>query len=242
MGTYKHLLFDLDETLFDFHKTERIAFDMLMKQYSITNSPELYTHYYHINQSLWKALERKEVTKEELKATRFNTLWDKAKEMGLPVPSTRPDSVAMNRDYMAAFTPLGFYLPGAEEFLQTLVANKPADMDIHLITNGTAVTAHGRINASGIDKYATGIYISDEIGVNKPDVKFFEHVIKDIGDEDLSNYLVIGDSLTSDIKGANNIGIDACLFYIGERPDGADKYTIKYEASSYEDLIRIILS
>lgn len=239
MTRYTNILLDLDETLFDFKKAEQLAFDYTMDAYNIPNSDELRQFYTVTNESLWKALERKETTKEILKPLRFTKTIGKARELAPGFePSADTTGEALNVTYIDSLARFGIYIDGAEEFLRQLHADK--SKKIYIITNGTASSANGRLDASGIREYIDKAYISDVIGATKPDKGFFEHVLSDIGCTDKSTCLVVGDSLTSDIKGANNIGIDACLYSRdGHFPD-ATGYDVKYHAAGYDELMQVI--
>ena len=112
---------------------------------------------------------------------------------------------------------------------------------ISLITNGTSQSANGRIRASGIGQYANYIFVSHDIGYDKPDVRFFECVLNTVKDTDKAHYLVVGDSLTSDMKGANNAGLPCCLFAKdGRFPEGAEDLRIDHKTASYREILNII--
>ena len=238
MRSYTNILIDLDETIFDFKMAEHLAFDHTMDKFGVPNSKELEEYYTEVNLSLWKALERKEVTKEVLKPLRFTRTLIKAQQLHPNFDASRITGELLNDEYISSLSTFGIYIDGAEKFLRQLHDDKTKK--IYIITNGTAQSANGRLDASGIRQYIDKAYISDVIGATKPDKGFFEYVLNDINCQDKSQCLVIGDSLTSDIKGANNIEIDACLFSRdGHFPDTAG-YDIKYRAAGYDELMQVI--
>lgn len=242
---YKFILLDLDETIWDFKAAEHKAFEETMLEHGIPVTPEIAAFYNVTNQGLWKALERKEVTKDELKCVRFERTYNKALELfkDASLPPLGPDTgKVINQTYMERLSHLGIMLDGAEDFLRSLsLLRKEKNFGVYFITNGTAITAHGRIAASGVDQYVDGAFISDDIGVEKPDVKFFNYVTNALNEGDSSAYLVIGDSLTSDIQGAENAGMDSILFaYYGKFPEGHESHNITYRATSYDEILSII--
>lgn len=215
-----------------------MAFKDLMYEFNIPYSDELSSFYTSVNESLWKALERKEITKQYLKDTRFGPVYDKACELFPSMSIPRPSSVSMNSRYMSLFANYAFYLPGAESMLREVHS---FGVPMYIITNGTKFTAESRIALSGVSAFMTDVFISDVIGVNKPDKGFFEYVMNSVGDKNPDNYLVIGDSLTSDILGAQNCGMASCLFTAtGSFPVGFENYSITHFASGYPELVSVI--
>lgn len=240
MNKYKHLLFDMDETLLDFSQAEKLAFYQLMDELNITNKERLYSIFSPLNLSLWKKLEKNEITKPELFATRFGTILNEANTSGdLPVGVELPSIQEVNSLYMTFIASCGITFPGAVELLTKLKATGLYDLCI--ITNGTTFSANGRLNASGLRPLIDEVFISDEIGVNKPSALFFDKVKDCIGDFDCQHYLVIGDSLTSDIQGAISANMDAVLItHHGEFPENTQNYAIKYTAKSFDDVYNIV--
>ena len=162
-----------------------------------------------INDGLWKALERKEVTKEELKIKRF--------ELFLKENSLDADFASMAKLYTENLSRQPFVMEGAKELLLSL----QNDFEIYIITNGIAFVQRGRMGASSINNLFKKLYISEEMGFEKPDIRYFERVFDDIENFDPKRALIIGDSLSSDIKGAVNCGIDSCYFSpSGKLPTG----------------------
>lgn len=205
MTRYKHLLFDADETLFDFKAGEKCAFREALDKLSLTYSDESYALYHDINDGLWKALERGEITRDRLKIKRFEDYF-----AAVGVDAALAESMAVN--YMEALSHQRIPMSEAEDTVHYL-SHK---YDIYVITNGITFIQNGRMNGSVFEKYVKHMFISEDLGAAKPSKEYFDKVIAYIGDSDRDAYLVIGDSLTADIDGGNAAGVDTCLF----DPDG----------------------
>lgn len=230
MADYKHILIDMDDTLLDFGKSEKKAFAALCSVHGRPWDEDMYRSYSATNLSLWKGLERQEYDKAGLLLRRGRYM---AELTGIDL---HPDDI--NREFMGIMKDCAELLPGALDFVKDLRSIVP---DVRIVTNGTTITAEGRYKASGLCDLIEHIYISDKIGFHKPSAEFWNYVVADTGDQDLSSYLVIGDSLTSDITGALSYGFDACLYTSrGSFPAGYEKYQIKYLCDSYECVLSAI--
>ena len=220
-----HFLLDADETILDFVRSSRESLREAMAELRLPYSDEIYAQYKRINDAVWKEYERGAITKPALMRARFSRFF-----ASLRVPAD-PDEA--NRLYFGAICRHGYLLDGAAEFLQALKERGP----VFLITNGTPAAQYGRLDALGIRDRFDGIYVSDEIGFAKPDARFFEAVLRA---ENLrrDECLVIGDSLTSDVAGANNAGV-ACIWYNPSGKTGCGAPPAR-EARSYAEILRII--
>ena len=214
----RNVLFDLDDTLFDFHKAEKIALTKTLVHFGIDPTEETLALYSTINAAHWKRLELGEISREEVKVGRYRELF---KTIGIecdPVKATA---------YYESMLAIGHYfMPGAPELLEELYGK----YRLYIVSNGTAKVQEGRIGSSGIAKYMDGIFISQILGANKPDKQFFDICFAEIPDFSLSETVIIGDSLSSDIKGGINAGITTVWF----NPKGIENdnnikpdYTIK---------------
>ena len=214
----RNVLFDLDDTLFDFHKAEKIALTKTLVHFGIDPTEETLALYSTINAAHWKRLELGEISREEVKVGRYRELF---KTIGVecdPVKATA---------YYESMLEIGHYfMPGAPELLEELYRK----YRLYIVSNGTAKVQEGRIGSSGIAKYMDGIFISQILGANKPDKQFFDICFAEIPDFSLSETVIIGDSLSSDIKGGINAGITTVWF----NPKGIENdnnikpdYTIK---------------
>ena len=192
----KYLLFDADETIFDFLRAEKTALKLAFGDCNIPFKDEYVPLYSEMNAKMWKRLERKEITKQELIHSRFSSLYEL-----IGIDGQDPD--LMRVAYQKRLSEQAFLLPGALELLKNL----SKDYKIYLITNGLKTTQSSRLAASGIEPYLSGVFISEEVGYEKPDRRYFEKVKESIPGFKEEEALVIGDSLTSDILGGNNAGI-----------------------------------
>ncbi|MDO4317574.1 MAG: YjjG family noncanonical pyrimidine nucleotidase [Lachnospiraceae bacterium] len=225
--TYKILLMDLDDTILDFKKTEREALRKAFGGYGLELDEAQIHAYSAINLRCWKRLERKEINKEELKTLRFS-------EFLGTLPKAPPVSVEqVNRDYMEALGSFVFPLPGAEEAVRTLAQS----YRLAVITNGTTWVQERRFAGLSVRGCFERMFISDELGVQKPDPRFFEQVREAMGEADASRYLVIGDSLTSDILGGIWAGMDTCLV----SPEPVPDCPANYWAPSLSEVLKILL-
>ena len=192
------LLIDLDDTILDFHKAEGIALSRTLESFGLSVTEDVLSLYSQINKAHWKALERKELTREQVLTGRFDVLF---RQMGMIV-----DPVAVARCYESNLSQGHYFLPGAYEALEALYQKHR----LYLVSNGTKRVQDGRLDSAGIRKFFSGIFISQEVGVNKPDVLFFTHCFERIPGFEKSNVLIVGDSLSSDILGGKNAGIPTC--------------------------------
>ena len=214
----RNVLFDLDDTLFDFHKAEKIALTKTLVHFGIDPTEETLALYSTINAAHWKRLELGEISREEVKVGRYRELF---KTIGVecdPVKATA---------YYESMLAIGHYfMPGAPELLEELYRK----YRLYIVSNGTAKVQEGRIGSSGITEYMDGIFISQILGANKPDKQFFDICFAEIPDFSLSETVIIGDSLSSDIKGGINAGITTVWFNpkgIENDNDIKPDYTIK---------------
>lgn len=226
---YPILLFDADNTLLDFTKTEEHAFRETMQKHGYPYDTEVKRIYDTINHGLWKQFERGEITRDQVVFTRFGTLFE---ELGV-----NGDGAAFEREYQETLSAGSYLIDGALELLEIL--KKEEGCQCYIVTNGVARTQHRRLEESGIVRYVDGIFISEEIGCQKPSNQFFDVVFAAIGDEKRKDALIIGDSLTSDILGGNNAGIKTCWY----NPEGMKNKTqavADYEIQCLSELYQIV--
>lgn len=195
---YEILLFDVDNTLLDFDANEAESFKNMIRDKGHEYSEEMYEKYKEMNHEMWKALERGEITVNELINTRF------AKFMSMYGENV--DGSDYEKTYRSYLNKGIQEMPYVHEVLSEL----KKDYKLYVITNGLIETQKYRMKGSGLDKYFENSFISEKVGANKPSSIFFDHVKNNIEGFDVSKALVIGDSLTSDIKGGNLAGIDTC--------------------------------
>ena len=196
----RNVLFDLDDTLFDFHKAEKIALTKTLVHFGVDPTEETLALYSTINAAHWKRLELGEISREEVKVGRYRELF---KTIGVEC-----DPVKATANYESMLAIGHYFMPGAPELLGELYRK----YRLYIVSNGTAKVQEGRIGSSGITKYMDGIFISQILGANKPDKQFFDICFAEIPDFSLSETVIIGDSLSSDIKGGINAGITTVWF------------------------------
>ena len=220
----KLILIDLDDTLLDFKRSERCAIEMALEFAKIAPTDAACTLYSEINDSLWKKLETGDITRKELLTKRFEILFEK---LGVTF-----DKFEMQKKYMASLSEQVHFIDGAIELLENLSKK----YSLAIVSNGTKAVQNPRLDKSGIRKYFSHIFISEELGVNKPAREFFEKVLKTCN-ESRENCVVIGDSESSDILGGINAGIDTCWY----NPKGYEaKYSVTHEIKDLMDLKKIL--
>lgn len=224
---YTHILLDADDTLFDFKGAEHDAFSELLSNYGREPSEELVSLYSKINDGCWKLFEKNEITLDELKKRRFVEFGEQAGIEG--------DLSNMGEEYTQLLVKHSRLLPGALEFVRSLY-----DMGLTLCitTNGIATVQHGRFDNCPISKYLSGLFISQEMGVQKPSKEYFQAVQKALGSVSFDKMMIIGDSLRSDILGGLNVGMDTAWYNPKGNPAG--DIVPKYTASNYDELLDII--
>lgn len=203
MNHYQYLLFDADETLFDFQKAEHEAFHLTCDAGGVNFSEELYQVYSGINDALWKLLEKGGITLPALKLERYRQLLER---LNCPEEDIMEKAAEMRDFYVNFLGEQAFLLPDAVDVCRTLSKR----YTLYIITNGISKIQRARLAKTPIRDFIKDIFISEEIGAAKPAAAYFDYVFSHIGDSDKSKYLVIGDSLSSDIRGAVDYGLDSC--------------------------------
>jgi len=204
------ILWDLDDTLLDFPYSQQFALKKCFRAIGYEITEEQIARYSQINDDYWKRLELGEVTREELLTGRFRTLFNEYGMEGVDVE-------AFHREYEKA---LGSVFLFRDEGL-SIVRSLQGKVGQYVITNGVSAVARNKLKISGLAEIMDGSFISEEIGFPKPRKEFFEHCLERILEKDKSKILIVGDSLTSDIKGGVQMGIPVCWY----RPDGRENHT-----------------
>lgn len=224
---YDTLLLDADDTLLDFRQTEKAALENTFDEYGLTLTDEIRDIYKTVNHELWSAFERGEITKETITSTRFQRVFD---TVGYHV-----DGHTFHLDYQKALGRGYFLIDGAKELCEKLAGK----YRLYCVTNGVAATQYSRLSGSGLGDYFDNIFVSEEIGHQKPSKDYFSAVFKSIGRFNPSNALIVGDSLTSDIQGGKNTGIDTCWYNpSGKTAESAVK--ADYEIRKLDELMPIL--
>lgn len=188
---FQFLFFDLDDTLLDFHRAEAIAVAKAFQAVGVDPTPELIRHYSAVNKLHWQRLERGELTREQVLLERFVCLF---REEHIPA-----DPAACQAAYEDFLCVGHYFIEGAEDLLAYLAPK----YRLYLASNGTARVQESRLKSAGIGPYFQQVFISQKLGANKPSPAFFHRCFAQIPDFDPQKALMIGDSLTSDIRGAN---------------------------------------
>lgn len=199
---YKYLLWDIDGTVLNFLAAEAHAIRFLFKKYNLgVCDDEKLNLYSGINKKYWGMLERNELTKPEILIGRFREFF------GI-IGADTSIAESFNKDYQVA---LGDYIEFVDHAKEALLSQKGKCV-LAAVTNGTKIAQAKKLRMSGLDQVFDAIFISENVGFEKPNKEFFDHVFTSLGVTDKSEVLIIGDSLTSDILGGVNAGIDTCWF------------------------------
>lgn len=224
---YDVILLDADETLLDFSRSEREAVSDALRLFDITPTEELIEGYSRINHAIWKRLERGEITKDALRVERFREFCGQF--------SLTADPERMAEYYLERLSQKAYLLDRAEELCQRLAAK----YRLYIITNGIAFVQRGRMARLPITGLFKEVFISEEIGAEKPERLFFERVFEKIPQFSAEKALVVGDSLTSDMRGGITAGLDTCWYNPKSLPvpEGME---ITYTVNSHEALLRLL--
>ena len=195
---YDTLLFDLDGVILDFTKAEELSFRETFRAYGIQVTPELFAQYRELNHRRWQAYEKGLIDNEECTVGRFRELFSEMR--------FHADAKQFALDYQKGLGRGHFLMPHAREVLETLSLK----FRLYVVTNGVSSTARDRLLGTDTEKYFQKLFISEELGAQKPSLEYFEKVEAGIPAFDRAKTLLVGDTLSSDIRGAVNAGIDCC--------------------------------
>ena len=224
---YKILLFDLDDTLLDFTANEQSALKHLFEDNGIAFTMEVFDTYSLVNKGLWAAYEKGEILLDEVLNTRFSK--------ALLALGKQVDGMLWEQKYRELLGNGHEMIDGADRLLKRLSGS----FRMFIVTNGVTETQIKRLKLSGLYTYFEDIFTSQGIGYQKPAAEFFDYVKSHVKDFDAKNTLMIGDSLSSDIKGGNLAGIDTCWI---NRNSTALSTDIKstYSITNLEELFDIV--
>ena len=224
----EYILWDIDNTFLDFDIAEKASMLSGLKRLGIDKiSEDSLQDYKKINDKYWKRLEKGEITRREVLLGRFKEFFDQ-------------EGIDYDQDIVESFNDnfqkdLGINVSFHENAKNVLEKLKK-DYKQYAITNGTKVAQEAKIKNSGLDNILDEVFISEDLGVDKPNKEFFDIVLDQVGSKDPREYIVIGDSLTSDIKGANNAGIK-CIWFNPKNKINEKDVSIDY---SIHDLAKVI--
>ncbi len=226
---YQYLLWDVDGTILDFLAAEAYAIRTLFGKFGLgVCTDEMVRAYSQINVEFWQALERNEMTKTEILVGRFRAFFER---YGIDPTLAEP----FNHAYQTALGDHIVFIRDAEE---TLRAEK-GRYTLAAVTNGTKVAQTKKLARSGLDQIFDAVFISEDVGFEKPNAAYFETVFRNLGVTDKRSVLLIGDSLTGDMRGAANMGIDACWFNPNHAVN-APNVPITYEIDDLSKLAAIL--
>ena len=225
------VLWDVDGTLLNFKVAEKAAIKAMFKRFDLGEcSDEMFSRYSQINDAFWRRLERNELSRKQILIQRFEQFFG---EYGI------------NKDLAEKFN---------EEYLQALgntIVYNDDSLDIikqlkgmirqYVVSNGSIVAQTRKLKRSGLGELMDGVFLSEELGIEKPDVVFFEKVFSKIGIKDPSTVMIVGDSLTSDIKGGMNAGIKTCWYNPAKLPL-PDGYRVDYTVSDLHEIVKLIIN
>jgi len=212
------LFLDLDDTILDFHKAERIAISKTIREFGVEPTEEILNLYHEINKWHWEQLEKGTQTRAQILVNRFGVLFEK---LGREVDASQCAKV-----YEHNLSQGHWFLPGAEEAVERLSKK----YRLFLASNGTAVVQKGRMTSANLYRFFETVFVSQEIGHNKPSREYFEACFARIPGFDKEKAMIVGDSLSSDIRGGINAGIRTVWVNPGHKDCGETKpdYQIEY--------------
>ena len=192
------LFLDLDDTILDFHKAEQVAISATFRSFGIEPTPEVLARYSQINKECWHKLELGLWDREQVLVRRFELLFAEygITQEGTPVARAYEKNLGIGH----------WFLPGAEEAVEALSKK----YRLFLASNGTVSVQKGRMTSANLYRFFEVVFVSQELGANKPAKEFFERATAQIPDYDASRAMMVGDSLTSDILGGIRAGMKTC--------------------------------
>lgn len=226
----KVILWDVDGTLLDFEAAEKVAINQCFASHDMGQcTEEMLKRYSAINKNYWEALERGELTKPEVLVGRFREFFETE---GLPVEKAE----SFNEEYQVRLGDTVVFCDNAFE----LVQKYKGQVKQVAVTNGTKVAQDRKLRNSKLDTLFDGIFISDVVGVEKPNVGFFDIVFANIGEYAKDEMLIVGDSLTSDIRGGNNAGILTC-WYNPKKMENNKGVNVDFEITNLWEIEQILV-
>ena len=229
-----NFLFDLDQTLLNFHASEYIALKIIVTQNGFDFSDQLYEYFKARNKELWLDLEKQKITRNQLFETRFKLLFEKC-----GADTSKMELLKINNDFINEMARNGVLMDGALDFVKKL-SSQIKNARIYIITNGAVVNAKGRLESTGLNQYIQATFVSEAMAYSKPSKEYFDIVLNKIA-APKENCIVIGDSLSSDMLGAKNAGLTSCWFMPqGEIEKSMKEYDIDYKADNFEELFEVL--
>ena len=223
------ILWDVDGTLLDFDAPEKAAVQSLFHEYGFCEcTDEMVKRYSQINRGYWERLERKELTKPEILVGRFKTFFE---EVGIDTAYAQE----FNDKYQERLGDTIVFRDNSYEIVKSLQGK----ISQFVVSNGTIAAQTKKLRASELGNLMDGIFLSEQVGFEKPDIKFFDIVLETIQAKDKTQVIIVGDSLTSDILGGTNAGIKTCWY----NPKGLPvkgNVRIDYEIKDLHEIYRVL--
>lgn len=196
------ILWDIDGTLLDFLAAEKAAIRGCFEKFGLGEcSDQLIARYSALNHSYWQRLERGEITKAQVLVGRFEEFFTAE---GIDAALAAP----FNDLYQQLLGETVCFMDGSDQ----LIAQLRGKVRQYAVTNGTRVAQKKKLAKSGLGELFDGVFISEQVGAEKPSPVFFDHVFAHIGPVKKEEVLIVGDSLTSDMKGGLLAGIPCCWY------------------------------
>ena len=229
MAKYYCILFDADNTLLDFDAAENKALAETLVEYGIEPDAGTLQTYRDINSELWRQLEKGQIRRDKLMGERFTRF--------LKAINAAGDGVEMNRCYLD-------HLSSHPDLMTPNVPDVLGELSevatLAIVTNGFEKVQSRRVAESGIGAYLEDVFVSEKLDSEKPSRRIFDSALRALGVENREHVLMVGDSLTSDIRAANRAGIDAC-WYNPEGKAAPPEYSIRYEIADIRALPDVAL-
>lgn len=226
---YSTIFWDLDGTLLDFLYSQRESIRMCLRKYGRTVTDAQIERYSDINDYYWQQFELGRITKDEILVQRFRKWFG---ELGITI-----DASEFNDAYEEALGSVFSYLDDSLNLCSQL---KESGIKQYIVTNGSFSTATNKIHISGFDRIMDGVFISDAVGVPKPEKAFFDYCLERIPEKDPKRILIVGDSLSSDMLGGVKYGLVTCWYNALLRINNRD-FTPDYEIMHLEQVKDILM-
>ena len=226
MKKYQYIIFDIDNTLLDFSRSEYYALQKVFATYGVVFNEKTFKQYKEINHDLWDQLEDGKISKDIVLKERFKRFF--------LANNIVVDGVLVDEQYRHFLEERNDIMGGSIELLEQLKSNGYV---VFAGTNGVGKTQRKRLANAGITHLFDELYISEEVGFEKPDARFFDYIFNDSQLKDLSQVVMIGDSLSSDIEGANRVGIDSIWFSNGAE---TSEKTYTYKVDALKDVLALV--
>lgn len=228
MGKFEIILWDVDQTLLDFRRSESYAVRHCFELFGLEVTDEIVALYSGINESFWKRIEKGEIAKKEALIERFRTLFAQ-----IGVTGVEPEE--FQKHYADALGSVYYYQDDSYELVKLLKGQYRQ----YLVTNGITHTQRKKLKLSGLDELVEDIFVSEEIGVPKPQKEYFDRCFSRIQNFDKEKTIIVGDSLSSDMLGGNNAGLVTCWYNPGGLRNDSE-VRIDYEINNLQDIISVL--